>query len=126
MSIKGFTSQSLKRFVSITTTTYTTRPLHTKLKNDPDNYLLLQNPHGGLDALSEPEEGEEAEEVSLEETSMNQLDTSEEKLFAKHAPGMLFSDDGNTPSTSLELRTPESHQCSDEESSDDDDDDFWM
>jgi hypothetical protein len=55
---------------------------------------------------------------------MNQLDTSEEKLFAKHTRGMLFSDDGNTPSTSLELRTPESHRCSDEESSDDDDDDF--
>jgi hypothetical protein len=57
---------------------------------------------------------------------MNQLDTSKEKLFAKHTRGMLFSDDGNTPSTLLELRTPESHRCSDEESSDDDDDDFWM
>jgi hypothetical protein len=37
------------------------------------------------DSSDSPEEGpkEEEEEVSLEETSMNQLDTSEEKLYAR-------------------------------------------
>jgi hypothetical protein len=50
---------------------------------------------------------------------MNQLDTSMEKLFAKHAHG---SDDGDTTSQSSEPRTPKSHRCSNEESSDDNDD----
>jgi hypothetical protein len=54
---------------------------------------------------------------------MNQLDTSEEKMFAKCIHGMLFSDDGNTTLPSVEPRTLESHRCSDEESSDED---FWM
>jgi hypothetical protein len=67
-------------------------------------------------------EGETEEEFSLEEMSMNQLDTSMEKLFAKHAHG---SDDGDTTSQSSEPRTPESHRRSNEESSDDNDD-FWM
>jgi hypothetical protein len=70
---------------------------------------------------------EEPEEVSLKETSMNQLDTSEEKLYARRARGIIFSDDGDTPLAFLEPpSTPESCQCSDEERSDDDDDDFWM
>jgi hypothetical protein len=30
----------------------------------------------------------------------SRLDTSEEKLFARNAYGMLFGDDGDTPSTS--------------------------
>jgi hypothetical protein len=47
---------------------------------------------------------------------MNQLDTSEEKLYARHVC--------DTPSMSSEPCTPESHRCSDEESSNDDDDDF--
>jgi hypothetical protein len=49
---------------------------------------------------------------------MNQLDTFEEKSFAKRAHGMLLNDDGNTPSTSSEPRTPECRWRSDEESSD--------
>jgi hypothetical protein len=57
---------------------------------------------------------------------MNQLDTLEEKLFAKRGHDMIFSDDGNTTSPSSEPRTPESHRCSDEDNSDDDDDAFWM
>jgi hypothetical protein len=57
---------------------------------------------------------------------MNQLDTSEEKLFAKRGHDMIFSDDGNTTSPSSEPRTPKSHRCSDEDNSDDDDDAFWM
>jgi hypothetical protein len=71
---------------------------------------------------------EEAEEVSSKETSMNQLDASEEKLFAKRDRSMIFSDDGDNTSPSLEPRTPKSGQHSDEESSDEDDDndDFWM
>jgi hypothetical protein len=65
---------------------------------------------------------EEPEEVSLEETSMNQLDISEEKLHARRAHDILFKDDGDTTSTLSEsLPTPKSHRCSD-----DDDDDFWM
>jgi hypothetical protein len=54
--------------------------------------------------VQEPEEDEE-EEVSLEETSMNQLDTSEGKLHAKCARV--------TPSTLLVPRTPESHRLED-------------
>jgi hypothetical protein len=61
---------------------------------------------------------------------MNRLDTSEEKLYASRARSILFSNDGDTPSTSSEPRTPESCRRSDEESSDDndddDDEDFWM
>jgi hypothetical protein len=66
------------------------------------------------------------EEVSSEESSMK-LDNSEEKLLAKRGHDMIFSDDGDTTSPSLEPRTPESCRCSNEDSSDeDDDDDFWM
>jgi hypothetical protein len=54
----------------------------------------------------EEEEKEVEEEVSSEEMSMNQLDTSEEKLYARRACDMLFSDDGSTPSTLLEPSTP--------------------
>jgi hypothetical protein len=64
------------------------------------------------------------EEVSSKETSMNQLDTSEERLYARRARGNLFSDDGDTPSMSSDTPpTPKSHRRSDEESGDDD---FWM
>jgi hypothetical protein len=66
------------------------------------------------------------EEVSAEEMSMNQLNTSEEKLFAKRDHDMIFSNDGDTTLCSLEPHTPESHRRSDEDSSDEDDDDFWM
>jgi hypothetical protein len=45
----------------------------------------------------EPEEEETEEEVSLEETLMNQLDTSEEKLYARSARGYIFGDDNDTP-----------------------------
>jgi hypothetical protein len=72
------------------------------------------------------EETEEEEEVSSEGTLMNKLEASDEKLFAMRACGMLFGDDGDTPSKLLEPRTPESHWRSDEESNSDDDDDFWM
>jgi hypothetical protein len=59
---------------------------------------------------------------------MNQLDTSEEKRYARRARGYLFSKDGDTPSMLPDTPpTPKSHQRSDKESSDDDDDDdFWM
>jgi hypothetical protein len=75
---------------------------------------------------------EEEEEVSLEESSMNQVDTSEDKLVDKHGSGLIFGDDGNTTSPSLEPRTPETQSSrvhSDPDGSDDDssdDDDFWM
>jgi hypothetical protein len=86
--------------------------------------------HSDGDDSSDSLEGEsEEEEVSSEETSLKQLDTSEEKVHARCAHGILFKDDGDTPSTSSEPRTLESHRLFDEESSDDDDDDdddFWM
>jgi hypothetical protein len=50
-------------------------------------------------------------ELSSKEMSMNQLDTSEGKLFAKRTHG---SDDGDTTSPSSEPRTPENLQRSDE------------
>jgi hypothetical protein len=71
------------------------------------------------DSFDSPEE--EEEEISSEETSMNHLNTSKEKLFVKRSRG---SDNGNTTSPSSEPRTPESHRCSNEDSSDEDNDDF--
>jgi hypothetical protein len=57
-------------------------------------------------------------------------DETEEELYDKRARGILFSDNGDTPSTSSKPCTSESHRRSDQESSDDDDDDddndFWM
>jgi hypothetical protein len=73
------------------------------------------------DDSSDSPEREPEEEVFSEETSMNQLDTFEKKLHARHACGILFSDDGDTPSTSSEPRRPKSRRRSVEESSDD-----WM
>jgi hypothetical protein len=74
-----------------------------------------------------PEE-ETEEEVSLEETSMNdQLNTFKEKLQAKCTRGIVFGDDGDTTSPSSETHTPENRQCSNEDNNDDDDNnDFWM
>jgi hypothetical protein len=46
------------------------------------------------DSPKEEMEEETEEEVSSEETLMKQLDTSEEKLFAKRGRVMIFSDDG--------------------------------
>jgi hypothetical protein len=73
------------------------------------------------DSSDSPERESEEEEVFSEETPMNQLDTFEKKLHARRACGILFSDDGDTPSTSSEPRRPKSCRRSDEESSDD-----WM
>jgi hypothetical protein len=81
----------------------------------------------------EPEEEEEEmmveeeteEEVCSEEMPMNQFNTSEVKLYARHARGIIFSNGDNTPSTLSEPPpTPESHRRSDEESRENDD--FWM
>jgi hypothetical protein len=73
----------------------------------------------------EEEEEETEEEVSSEVSSMNQLNTSKEKLYARHACGYLFGDDGDTPLTSPDTPpTPGSRQRSDEESNFDDEDDF--
>jgi hypothetical protein len=51
---------------------------------------LSNDDDGDYDSSDSPKE----EEVSSEETLMNQLDISEEKLFAKHGHGITFSDDG--------------------------------
>jgi hypothetical protein len=74
-------------------------------------------------------EVEMEEEVSSEESSMNQLNTLKEKLMAKHGHDLFFSNDGNTSSMESEPHSPETHSsrvCSDPDNSDDDDDDFWM
>jgi hypothetical protein len=91
--------------------------------NDDSSDSLEEEP-----PQEEPEEDEE-EEASSEVSSMNQLDTSEEKLYARRARIYVFGDNGDTPSMSPDTPpTLESCKCSDEESSDndDDDDEFWM
>jgi hypothetical protein len=50
----------------------------------------------------EEEDEETEEEVSSEESSMNQVDTFEDKLVAKHDNGLFFGDDGGTTSPSSE------------------------
>jgi hypothetical protein len=91
---------------------------------------LSDDDTGDDDSSDSLEEMEVEEEVSSEETSMNdQLNTFEEKLQAKHTRGIVFDDDGDTTSPSSEPRTPECRRCSDKDSSDDNDDndnDFWM
>jgi hypothetical protein len=78
-------------------------------------HLRHTDDDGSDDDTSDSPEEEELkeeteEEVSSEETSMNQLDTSEGKLYIRCARGYLFSDDGDTPSTSLDTPpTPKSH-----------------
>jgi hypothetical protein len=77
--------------------------------------LWLTDDDGGDDDSSnsqhedtEEEEDEEMEEeVSSEESSMNQVDTSMDKLVTKHGSGLFFGDDGDTTSSLLEARTPE-------------------
>jgi hypothetical protein len=76
--------------------------------------------------LSDDDVGDD-DSSNSEETSIKQLNTSEEKLFAKRGRGMIFSDNSNTTSPSSEPSTPESHRCSNKDRNDeDDDDDFWM
>jgi hypothetical protein len=87
---------------------------------------LSDDDTGDDDSSDSLEEETEEEEVSSEETSMNQHDTSEEKLFTKRGRGMIFSDGGDTTSPLSKPRTPESHRCSDEDNNNEDDDDFWM
>jgi hypothetical protein len=89
--------------------------------------LWLSNDDGGDDSSDESEE--ETEEVSLEESSMNQLDTSEEKLMANRSHDLFFSDDGDTSSLESEPRTPEmssSRMRSDPNGSDNNDDDDYL
>jgi hypothetical protein len=63
--------------------------------------LWLSDDNDSSDSLKEEmEEDEMEEEVSLEESLMNQLDTSEEKLLAKRGLGLFFGDDGDTTSPS--------------------------
>jgi hypothetical protein len=86
---------------------------------------LSDNDVGDFDSSDSLEE----EETSSEETSMNQLNTSEEKLLAKRARGIVFGDDVDTTSPLSVSRTPKSRWHSDEDNNDDDDDkdvDFWI
>jgi hypothetical protein len=72
---------------------------------------LFDDNSGDDDSPNSLKEDMEEEELSSKEMSMNQLDTSEGKLFAKRTHG---SDDGDTTSPSSEPRTPENLQRSDE------------
>jgi hypothetical protein len=82
------------------------------------------------DAGSDDDSSNSAEEeVPSEESSMNQLCTSEDKLLVKCGRGIVFGDDSDTTSPSSEPLTPEmlsSHVHSDPDSSDDDDDDDYF
>jgi hypothetical protein len=87
---------------------------------DDDSFNSLEE-----DTEEEEVEDETEEEVSLEESSMNQLDTSEETLLAKRGQDPFFGDDGDNTSPSSEPCTPEtlsSRVHSDPNGSDDDDD----
>jgi hypothetical protein len=67
----------------------------------------MEEPEGEEEPEEEEVEKEpEVVEVFSEEMSMNQLDTSKEKPFAKCFRGMLFDDDGDTPLMSSEPHTP--------------------
>jgi hypothetical protein len=81
------------------------------------------------DSSDSPKEEEEEmeEEVSSEESPMNQLNTFEKRLLAKHDRSIVFGDDGDTTSPSSEPFTPNtssSHVHSDPDSNDDDNNDF--
>jgi hypothetical protein len=64
----------------------------------------------------------ESEEVSLEESSMNHLDTSEEKLMTKCGHGLFFDDDGDNLLTESEPRSLGTPSCCVRS---DPNDDFW-
>jgi hypothetical protein len=46
--------------------------------------------------MEEEDEEETKEDISSEESSMNQFDASEEKLLAKHGRSHFFGDDSDT------------------------------
>jgi hypothetical protein len=78
---------------------------------------------------SNDDSSSESEEETEEEESMNQLDTSEEKLMPKCGHNIFFGDDGDTSLSESEPRSlgmPSNHVCSNPNDSDDDEDDFWM
>jgi hypothetical protein len=119
-------AERLMALLSIQPITLSLSLLQRMACNNDGNHMLLEeaesltarkrlwasNDDGGDDDSSDSpeeetkEEPEADEEVSLEETFTNQLNTSEEKLFGRRARGMLFGDDGDTPSTSSEPHTP--------------------
>jgi hypothetical protein len=78
--------------------------------SDDDSSISLGEETGEEEMADEEEEAKE--EVSSEEMSMNQLDTFKEKLFARRACGMLFSNDGDTPPMLSEPHNPNSHRNS--------------
>jgi hypothetical protein len=82
--------------------------------SDDDSSISLGEETGEEEKEEEmaDEEEEAKEEVSSEEMSMNQLDTFKEKLFARRACGMLFSNDGDTPPMLSEQHNPNSHRNS--------------
>jgi hypothetical protein len=87
--------------------------------------LLSDDDRGGDDSSDSQDEDTTAEEeVSTEELSIREVDTSRGKLVAKHGHGLFFGDDGDTTSPSSQPRTPEtlsSRVHSDPNDSDNDD-----
>jgi hypothetical protein len=58
---------------------------------------------------------------------MNQVNTSEDKLVAKHGSVLFFGDDADTTSPSSVPCTPETpSSCVRSNPNGSDDDDFWM
>jgi hypothetical protein len=100
-----------------------------KLKEEVDSSTVRKRLQLSDEGASDDDSSDSSvNETAEEEMPMNQLDTSEEKLFAKCGRSMIFSDNGDTTSPSSEPCTPESHWRSDEGNidEDDDNDDFWM
>jgi hypothetical protein len=99
-----------------------------KLKEEVESSMVRKRLRLSDEGASDDDSFDSSVDETEEEMSMNQLDTSEEKLFAKCGRSMIFSDNGDTTSPSSEPCTPESHWRSDEDSidEDDDNDDFWM
>jgi hypothetical protein len=95
--------------------------------------IWLSDDNGGDDDSSDSqdedtvEEEETEDEVSSDESLLNQFDASEDKLAAKHGRELFFGDDCDTTSPSSEPCTPEtpsSRMHSDPDGSDDGD--IWM
>jgi hypothetical protein len=73
-----------------------------KLEEEAESSMVRKR----LRLSDEDADSSEEEEVSSEETSMNQLDTSKEKLQTKCAHGVIFGNDGDTTSPLSEPCTP--------------------
>jgi hypothetical protein len=68
-----------------------------KLEEEADSSMVRKRLRLSNDDTSDDDSSDSPEEeVSSEETSMNQLDTSEKKLQAKRARGIIFGNNDDT------------------------------